>query len=183
VKTIDEIYNEIKQQYIQGATGTVAEMAETAQGIPGAQHGRMSNYLENKMIDFIFRGQNYVLPTTLYAALYSARITEDADAEELSGDGYARVPVPRSLLSWAGTQGAGSAEPSSGGSGFTSNNVAIQFPLAKDEWGTALWWAILDAPAGGNILFYGELLYPRTIYPGDTPITFDPGNMTIWIDP
>ena len=144
--------------------------------------GRMSDYLENKLIDFIFRGQNYTLPVNLYVALYSTPIRDYLDAEELSGEGYARVAVPRTLLSWAATQGPGITEPSGGTSGMTSNNIPVQFPVARSEWGTATWWGILDAPTGGNMLFYGELLFPRTIYPGDMPITFQPGDMMIWID-
>jgi hypothetical protein len=183
LKTIGEIYSEIKQQYATGATGTVAEIAQTVASASGLQHGRMSNYLENKLIDFILRGQSYIPPVNLYVGLYSTPIADDADAEELSGEGYARVAVPRSLSVWAGTQGAGSVGASSGDSGLTSNNIQIQFPIAQGEWGTALWWAMLDAPSGGNMLYYGELLFPRTVYPGDTPITFAPGDMTIWIDP
>jgi hypothetical protein len=142
----------------------------------------MTDYFENKLIDYVFRNQAITLGPNLYVGLYSTMISEDADAAELGGEGYARAAVPRSLPAWAGTQGAGSAEPSVGSSGMTSNNALIQFPVPQGEWGTALWWAILDAPSGGNMLYYGELLFPRTIYPGDAPISFSPGDMTVWID-
>jgi hypothetical protein len=183
VRSSEEILNEIRQQYQQGAPGTVNDVAQSITDRGDLPRGRMTNWFENRLIDFIFRGQNYIPPTNLYVALFSTRITDDAEAEELSGDGYARVIAPRSLFAWAGTQGPGSVEISNGNTGRTSNNNTVQFPVAQGEWGTALWWAIMDAPAGGNMLYYGELLYPRTIYPGDTPLTFDPGDMTIWVDP
>jgi hypothetical protein len=182
MKTVEEIYAEIKAQYASGGEGSLAAVAQAVAASSGLQGGRMSDWFENRMIDHIFRGQVLTLPPALYIALYSTRVTEDSDAEELNGEGYARAVIPRSLSAWAGTQGPGSTEASSGASGLTCNNVPIQFPIAQGEWGTALWWAILDAPAGGNMLYYGELLYPRTVYPGDTPITFAPGDMTIWID-
>jgi hypothetical protein len=152
----------------------------------------MSDWLENRLIDFIFRAQPYTLPDNLYVALYATPIADDFGAagasppEELSGEGYARAVIPRSPLAWAGTQGVGftePTEPSWGTTGRTSNNVPIQFPAATGDWGTALWWAIHDAPTGGNMLYYGELLYPRTIYPGDVPVSFGPGDMAVWIDP
>ena len=183
MRSIEEIYGGIRQRYAEGGVDeTVSGIVSAMPQSPSIFGGRMANYLENKLIDFIFRGQNYVLPANLYIALYSTPIRDDVDAEELSGEGYGRVVVPRTLFAWAGTQGQNSIELSSGESGLTSNNVPIQFPVAKGEWGTALWWGILDAQTGGNMLYYGELLFPRTVYPGDMPITFQPGDMAIWID-
>jgi hypothetical protein len=183
MRSSEEILSEIRARYQQGATGTVNDVVQSITDSGGMPRGCMSNYFENKLLDFILRGQNYTPTTNFYVALFSTPITEDAEAEELSGDGYARALIPRSLTQWAGTQGAGSTAVSNGETGRTSNNNAIRFPVAQGEWGTALWWAIMDAPTGGNMLYYGELLYPRAIYPGDTPITFEPGDFTIWIDP
>ena len=200
MKSIQEIHAAIKTHYAGGASGSVAEVVSAVTNAPLAiqplngglpitplnesnpQRGRMTDWFENRLIDFIFRGQALTLPANLFVALYSTAIMDNGSAIELSGPGYARAIIPRSLLAWAGTQGAASTDPSSGSSGMTSNNVPIQFPIASGEWGTALWWAILDAAVAGNMLFYGELLYPRTIFPGDTPVTYAPGNMTIQID-
>ena len=83
----------------------------------------MSDYLENKLIDFVFRGQAYSAPTTIYVGLLTTG-TSDANTGqvEVTGGSYARVAVASSLTNWAGTQSAASTTASSGTSGTTSNN-------------------------------------------------------------
>jgi len=144
--------------------------------------GRMTNWLENKIIDLVFRGVEFTIPDNFYVGLYSTPISDEANAVEITGQGYARAMIPRSLTSWAGTQGAASVVPSNGDSGRTSNNVPIEFPMATGEWDVAMWFAIHDALTGGNMWFYGQLLYPRIVYPGDTPIVFNAGDLSVWID-
>lgn len=144
--------------------------------------GKMTNYMENRLIDFVFRGQSYNLPSDLYVALYSTTTTESGDGTEISGGGYARVAVARSLGVWAGTQGPGTTEPSNGASGRTSNNSPISFPSPTADWGVVTHFAILDAAMGGNMLYYGQMAIPKTVNAGDSAPTFLVSDLAYQID-
>ena len=138
----------------------------------------MSDYLENKMVDQLFRGQTAPTTSTLYIALLTAAPSDSGGGTEVSGGAYSRVAVTSSLANWAGTQGAGTTTASSGTSGNTSNNIAITFPTPTATWGTATHFGIYDASSGGNLLFYGTLTIAKTINASDT-VTFPIGSLSI----
>lgn len=129
----------------------------------------ITDYLENKLIDFLFRGQPYEPPTTLYFALLSSDATEAGGGTEFSGGGYARVGVAASMINFSGTQSAGSTDISNGDSGKTSNNAAIPFPAPAIDWGTATHIGVFDAETDGNMLFYGKLSSPKLVKAGVAP--------------
>lgn len=138
----------------------------------------MSDYLENKIVDQLFRGQTAPTTTTLYVALLTAAPSDSGGGTEVSGGSYARVAVTSSLANWAGTQSAGSTVASSGTSGQTSNNNAITFPTPTASWGTATHFAIYDAATAGNLLFYGALSIAKTINQSDT-VSFPAASLTV----
>lgn len=142
----------------------------------------MTDYFENKLIDCIFRGQALDLPDTLYVGLFLSTGTDTGPGLEVSGEGYARVAVARSLLAWAGTQGAGSVEASSGDSGQTSNNADIIFGLPTEAWGTVTHFGIFDAATGDNMLIYGPLGASKIINAGDDAPLFPAGALVYTID-
>jgi hypothetical protein len=144
----------------------------------------MSDYLENKLIDFVFRGQTFTPPTTLYVALFT---TADNDAGstrvEVSGGAYARAAIASSAANWAATNGPGVTTPaSSGNTGTTSNNNAIPFPTPTANWGTVQGIGIMDAATGGNELWYSPLSTPQTINNGQTAPQFNAAALSIQID-
>ena len=141
-----------------------------------------TDYLENKLIDHVFRGQTYTPPATRYIGLFTAAPNDAGGGTEVSGGGYARVGVTASLANWAGTQGAGSTTASSGTGGTTSNNVAITFPAPTANWGTVVAFGIFDAPSGGNLLAYGNLTTAKTINNGDAAPSFAAGALTFQED-
>lgn len=141
----------------------------------------MSNYLENKIIDEIFRAQAFSAPAGLYIGLLTAAPSDTGGGTEVSGNGYARQNLAPSLTNWAGTQSAGSTTASSGTSGTTSNNSTVSFPTPTASWGTVVSFGIYDASTSGNLLFYGSLTIPKTINQGDT-ISFAAGALTVQID-
>lgn len=143
----------------------------------------MSDYLENKLIDYMFRGQAYTAPTTIYVGLLTTG-TNDANTGqvEVSGGSYARVAVSSSLANWAGTQSAGSTTASSGTSGTTSNNNAIAFPAPTANWGVITSFGMYDAATGGNLLFYGNLSISKTVNNGDAAPTFAAAALSIQLD-
>lgn len=141
----------------------------------------MSDYLENKLIDQVFRGQAYTFPTSLYIGLLTVAPTDSTAGTEVSGSAYARVTVANTLANWAGTQGAGTTVASSGTTGTTSNNAIISFPTPTATWGTVVAFGIYDAASAGNLLFYGTLSVAKTINNGDT-VTFPAAALSIQID-
>ena len=138
----------------------------------------MSDYLENKLVDQLFRGQTAPTTTTLYVALLTAAPSDSGGGTEVTGGSYARVAVTSSLANWAGTQSAGSTVASSGTGGQTSNNAAITFPTPSATWGTVTHFGIYDAASGGNLLFWGALTISKTINQSDT-VTFPAASLSI----
>ncbi len=138
----------------------------------------MSDYLENKLIDQLFRGQTAPTTSTLYVGLLTAAPSDAGGGTEVSGNSYARVAVTSSLANWAGTQSAGSTVASSGTGGQTSNNAAITFPSPSGTWGTVTHFGIYDASSGGNLLFWGALTISKTINQSDT-VTFPAASLSI----
>jgi hypothetical protein len=57
----------------------------------------MTDYLENKIIDWLFRGQSFVPPGPLYIGLFTAVPTDVGGGTEVTGGGYARAAVGAAL--------------------------------------------------------------------------------------
>jgi hypothetical protein len=138
----------------------------------------LSDYLENKLIDLILRGQAFTAPANVFVALHTANPTDVGSGAEVSGGSYARVAVAATLANFSGTQGAGTTSASTGTGGQVSNNVAITFPAPTANWGTVTHFSIRDATTGGNLLMYGALSTPRTINSGDAAPSFAAGSLT-----
>lgn len=142
----------------------------------------LSNYVENKIIDLIFRGQSFTPPSTLYYAVFTTAPNDTGGGVECTGGSYARVAVTASLANFAGTQGAGTSTPSTGTTGTTSNNVDIQFPSPTAGWGTVVAMGVYDAPTGGNLICYGAVLPPKVVNSGDLPPKFSVGQWVFQLD-
>lgn len=140
----------------------------------------MSDYLENKLVDHIFRAQSFSAPATLYVALFTSAPSDSGGGTEVSGGNYARASVTSSLANWAGTQSAGSTTASSGTGGQTSNNGAITFNAPSGaNWGTVTHFGIFDAASSGNLLFHGALTAPKTINNGDSAPSFQTAQLAV----
>lgn len=152
----------------------------------------MTDFLENKIIDWLFRAQAIGItgasagagsgPTTLYVGLLTATPTDSTAGTEVTGGSYARVAVTSSLANWAGTQAAASTTASSGTSGTTSNNAAITFPAPTANWGTITGLGIYDASTGGNLLIYSALTTSKTVNNGDAAPSFAAAALTFQVD-
>lgn len=140
-----------------------------------------SDYLENKIIDYILRGGSFTAPSNTYVGLLTAAPSDSGGGTEVSGNNYARVTVASSTTNWAGTQSSGSTSASSGTGGQTSNNGAITFPTPSGSWGTVTHFAVYDASTSGNLLYWGALGSSQTISSGNT-VSFAAGALTITED-
>jgi len=158
------------------AATTVASIALLAPQTGNAQ--AFSDYAENKLADFIFRGQTFTAPSTVYVGLSTAACSDSSFGTEVSGGSYARVAVTSSLANWAGTQSAGSTTASTGTGGQISNNNTITFPTPTAGWGTVVSWFLADASTSGNELICAPLTTNKTINSGDA-VSFAAGALTV----
>jgi hypothetical protein len=152
----------------------------------------MSDFLENKLLDWLLRGQAIGItgasaaagtgPTSVYFGLFTANPSDAAGGTEVATGSYARVAVASSLANWAGTQAAASTTASSGTGGTTSNNAAITFPTPSANWGTITGFGIFDASSAGNLLFWAPLTVSKTVNNGDPAPSFAAAALTLQID-
>jgi len=126
---------------------------------------KISNYLENVIINHFLRNTPTSSPSAVYLALYTSDPTDADTGTEVSGGSYARQAITFSAPS----------------NGSTSNSSTITFPTATGNWGTITHMGIRDASSGGNLLFYGPLATSKTITTGDQFIV-NSGNLTVTID-
>lgn len=117
-----------------------------------------SNYLGNKLLDFILGAVSMSAPSTVYLALFTSAPTPSTSGTEVTGGSYGRVAITNDLTNFP-----------SASSKSKSNASAVTFASATASWGTVVAVAIMDAASSGNILLYATLTTPRLISSGDTP--------------
>jgi hypothetical protein len=130
-----------------------------------------SDYLENKIIDHLFRTGTFAKPAALWIALFTAAPSDLGGGTEVVGGGYLRVNLAPLDTNWKATQG-GTSGASSGTGGLTANAVQITFPAPTANWGTATHFGIFDAASAGNLLIWDALTAARTILNGDPAPSF-----------
>jgi len=126
----------------------------------------LSTFYKNKVIDHMFRGQSFSVPTTVYLALFTSSTGLDTNSPtaEISGGSYARQTCALNAAS----------------GGLTANTSQVNFPAATASWGTATHVALVDSAANTNwgvnvnVLAYGTLVYAKTVDAGDI-VRFDAG--------
>ena len=124
-----------------------------------------SNYLENKLLDHTLGGTAFTQPSTLYLALSTVSVADDASGTELSGSNYSRKSITFAAAS----------------SGSSATNAAVEFDAASGSWGSVGYWAIWDASTTGNMLFHGSFTAAKTIATGDV-LKVASGSITISLD-
>lgn len=159
----------------------IAVVAMMAACAPVVHAGAMSNYLENKLIDHVFRGQAYTAPSMIYVALYTTACNDAWAGAEVSGGSYVRGSLAATMNSWAGTQGVGTQTASYGVNATTSNNSAISFMTPTAPWGTVTHIGLVDAAIGGNLLICIPLFLSKTINSGDS-VSFPPASVKNQLD-
>ena len=139
-----------------------------------------TNYLENKLVDHLFRATAFPMPAALWVALYTAAPSDAGGGTEVAGGGYVRVNLAPAATNWTATQG-GTVGVSTGTGGATGNALVVTFPAPSADWGTLTHMAILDAATGGNALVWGALTTPRPVVAGDPAPRFSPGTLTVTV--
>jgi len=134
-----------------------------------------SDYTENNLLAFIFRGTAFPVPAGLYVALFTTTPSADAGSGgvEVSGGSYARQAVTRNTTEWK--------DPSTATQGLTENNNAITFPTASANWGTVVGAGVYDAASAGNLLYFGTLAASKVVNSGDV-FKFNAGDFEVTED-
>jgi hypothetical protein len=141
----------------------------------------LSNYLENKLVDHVFRNTPYAVPTAVWVALYTTAPTDAGGGVEVAGGNYGRVQVGPSTTAWNATQG-GTAGASSGTDGQTENAADIVFPSPSATWGLVSAFGLLDAASAGNLLVWSTLTPSQQVNGGDAAPKFLAGALTVKFD-
>jgi hypothetical protein len=162
------------------ALALVALVAFTALAPQASQAQAFSDYVENKIVDLLVRGQTFTPPATIYVGLSTTACSDNSFGTEVSGNNYSRASVTASLANFAGTQSSGSTTASSGTGGQTSNNGAVNFATPSGTWGNVTHWFLADAVSAGNLLICDDLTVPKTINSGDT-VSFAIGALTVTV--
>lgn len=132
----------------------------------------MSDYLENKLIDHVFRATSYTAPTTLCVAIATAAPTDastGATIAEANYTGYARAQLNPSVANWKSTNGTTSGA-STGTGGTTSNASILTFGSPATSGPQVLThFAYVDSCTigAGNVLGWGSLSANKTVNNGD----------------
>lgn len=123
-----------------------------------------SDYLENALLNHVYRNTALSAPASVYLALYTVTPTDAAGGTEVTGGGYARKAV---------TFGAPSA-------GVILNTAALTYTATGANYGTIVAVGYFDALSGGNMLAWDGIA-SALINDGDS-ITFNIGDLSISLD-
>ena len=104
-----------------------------------------TNYLEDKVLNHVFGGNEYTRPS-LYVGLYVKGPGETGGGSEVSGFNYARQSTTMSVAGSAPTE--------------ATNDADITFPAAAGPFGRVTHAGVFDALAGGNLLSWATLTDP-----------------------
>ena len=112
----------------------------------------MSNFLEDELVDHVFRNAAFTSPTTVYMALFTTDPTDAGSGTEVSGGAYAREAI---------TFGAPS-------DGVSTNSAIVTFTKATAAWVTVSHFGIYDAVTAGNLLVHSVVDTGKAVNTDDT---------------
>lgn len=140
-----------------------------------------SNYLEEQVLNHVFRTDTFSKPSTIALALLTTgpadtdtgTFTSGTGVEVTNANNYARVSLTQADASWTDPDGVGQV----------ANVSDISFNVTTGSWGTVTSVAIVTSATydAGEVLFYGNLDTPATFLIGNQPY-FSSGNIVITAD-
>jgi hypothetical protein len=111
-----------------------------------------TDYLENKVLDHVFRNIAYTAPTNVYLALYTTNCTDAARGTEVSAGGYARQLCAFNAAS----------------AGSIGNTAQESFTASGANYGTVVCTGLEDALTVGNQLAFDTDFVDTAVNDGDT---------------
>lgn len=121
-----------------------------------------SDYLENEILDHVFRNAAYTPVATVYLSLHTTVSSDSAAGTEVSGSGYARQSITFNAAS----------------GGVIDNSNVVSFTASGGNFGTVVGVAIFDALTVGNMLAFDNDMADVAVNDGDT-LQFPAGNITV----
>lgn len=135
----------------------------------------MSDFLEKKLLNYIFRGQSFTPPSSVYIALCNDTITDDmtgGDLPEVNGTGYVRKQVLTSQ--WT--------DPATDADQVIKNNAEIKWENVQwEDTVTAIAICTTATRLTGDVLFWGNLTKEKIVTQDDS-ISFSANSLSIQID-
>jgi hypothetical protein len=124
----------------------------------------MTTLQERRILDAAFGGTALTLQSTVYFGLFLSMPDDSgATGNEVSGNGYARVPLANNTTNFPNATTAASFITSKW------NGVAITFAAdVTADWGQVIGLGVFDAITAGNMLWVADITPFRTIQVGDT---------------
>lgn len=123
-----------------------------------------------------FFGRTAEPPADYYLALIKDKAPtayDDGDVlDEPVESGYARVRLENVAITWT----------DDGELHVVSNADEIKFLTPVADWGSIGFWALCNAPEGGNVYFVGEMEEPVIIREGVRPL-IEPRDLVIELGP
>ena len=110
----------------------------------------MSDYLENKLANHVFRNMDFESPQEVWIGLFYNDPKDHAQAKELVGNGYQRESVNFDTPI----------------DGLMKNSEKIIFHKASSAWVVISHLALFTEKNGGHMLFRGEVSTPVKIGKG-----------------
>lgn len=147
-----------------------------------ATAGAMTDYGENKTIDWLLRGQTFTPPATQYWGLTTDTCTDAGAGTEPSGNAYTRIAVTASLTNWSGTLSSAQTVASTGTSGTSYNLAAITWSASTGAWGTLQAVRLYDAASAGNSLFCIGLTSTLNVSGAGFTVQFPAASLNLQID-
>jgi hypothetical protein len=126
---------------------------------------KMSDYLEEQLLNCTLRGIAFVPPAHIYLALYTTDPKDDNTGFEVEAGEYQRQEVIFDAPA----------------GGEVANNNEIIYPMSLQPWGTVTHVALFDAQMAGNLLYSTPLPIERTIDTHNQYIV-KPGQMFVKLD-
>lgn len=120
-----------------------------------------SDYLENAVLNHVFRNTTLTSPTSVFLALYTVAPTDAGGGTQVTGGGYARQAI---------TFGAPSG-------GAIANTSAVSFTASGAAYGTVVAVGIFDASTAGNLLAWAPIT-SALVNDGDT-LNFPIGDIDV----
>lgn len=113
----------------------------------------MTNYLKNKVQDYLFSGITFVTPTTYYIALSKTLpLADGTGVTEPTGGGYSRIAVSKGTTSFTTSV-----------NGIVKNKITLLSTDATTAWGSIPYYGVYDSATGGNLLYGGTLAIVRNV--------------------
>ena len=119
----------------------------------------MSDYLENKILDYVLRDSADWAPSTVYLALHTASPADD--------EGGAEVDVARQAIEFDAAHATTGVTQNTNIETFTSMPVAVVTHIG-----------IWDHVSAGNLLYHTQVTTSKAVLAGDT-ITVAAGAVTV----